>query len=157
MMVRLSAALAATLFLAMLGLSVHAAVGPPTGVWLSEDKRGAIEIYQCEDKLCGRLVWFDLPAGTDRRSIVDAHNPDAALRTRPLCRLTIMGNFAAAGANSWDHGWIYNPDNGATYHAEMSVVDISLLKVRGYVGIPLLGQTQTWTRAPSDLRSCSVG
>jgi ABC-type multidrug transport system ATPase subunit len=34
------------------------AAGSPLGVWIDHTGRGAVEITDCNGKLCGRLVWF---------------------------------------------------------------------------------------------------
>src|SRR5262249_10916003 len=37
------------------------AAGSPFGVWIDHTGRGAVEISDCNGKLCGRLVWFKDP------------------------------------------------------------------------------------------------
>ena len=45
-------------------------------------------------------------------------------------------------------GEILDPDDGKVYRCSMRLVDGGRkLEVRGFVGIPLLGRTQTWLRA----------
>ena len=47
----------------------------------------------------------------------------------------------------WDGGEILDPNNGKTYKVRMKPVDGGKkLEVRGYIGAPLLGRTQTWVR-----------
>jgi uncharacterized protein (DUF2147 family) len=47
----------------------------------------------------------------------------------------------------WDGGEILDPNNGKTYKVRMKPVDGGKkLEVRGYIGAPLLGRTQTWLR-----------
>ena len=47
----------------------------------------------------------------------------------------------------WDGGEILDPNNGKTYKVRMKPVDGGkTLEVRGYIGAPLLGRTQTWVR-----------
>ena len=40
------------------------AASDPTGVWVNDTGRGAIEIKQCGDGLCGHVVWVKDPADT---------------------------------------------------------------------------------------------
>ena len=50
-------------------------------------------------------------------------------------------------ANEWGNGYIIDPKNGEIYHCKMTIdPDGNTLQVRGYIGIPLFGRTQTWTR-----------
>jgi hypothetical protein len=59
------------------------------------------------------------------------------------------------GPNLWK-GHITDPRNGSVYQMEMYLKPDGTLALRGYLGIPLLGQTQTWTRysgpIPKDCR-----
>ena len=47
----------------------------------------------------------------------------------------------------WKGGHILDPNNGKTYRCKMTVSgDGQQMDVRGYIGISLLGRTQTWFR-----------
>lgn len=142
----------AVLSLAIIAPSAGAPQPPALGRWLSASGKGVIEIYPCADKLCGKLVWLAEPI-RDGAPAVDRNNRDAAQRQRPLCGLMMLGDFRPLEANRWGDGWIYSPENGKTYRATMTL-EGDLLKLRGYIGIPLLGETQTWTRADPKLKGC---
>ena len=60
----------------------------------------------------------------------------------------MMGSFKPDSSNpgKWVGGWAYDPDGGSTYSGQMELADPNTLKLRGYVGIPLFGRTETWTR-----------
>lgn len=48
----------------------------------------------------------------------------------------------------WGGGEILDPDNGSIYRCRIRAIDSGRkLEVRGYIGISLLGRTQTWLRA----------
>lgn len=145
--------------LALIGLALGpeaaaqtAAPTAPLGRWLTESKRGVIEIYPCADKLCGKLVWMIEPVRHGAPA-VDEQNPDPALRQRPLCGLALLGGFHQNEPQHWDDGWIYDPDSGKTYRATITL-DGNVLELRGYVGIPLFGETQSWTRPGAGYGSC---
>ena len=74
-------------------------------------------------------------------------NPDEALRDRPILGLQIMSDFEYDGNDKWKKGTIYAPDDGKTYKSKMSLSE-DVLKVRGYIGISMLGRTEEWTRVP---------
>lgn len=69
-----------------------------------------------------------------------------AQRNKPILGMRIL----------WDMQWkdglyaggkILDPSNGKTYRCHLSLADrTEKLDVRGYIGIPLLGRTQTWLR-----------
>ena len=45
----------------------------------------------------------------------------------------------------WDGGTILDPNNGKTYKLRLKPVeDGKKLEVRGYIGAPMFGRSQTW-------------
>jgi uncharacterized protein (DUF2147 family) len=81
--------------------------------------------------------------------------PEQAQRTvglKILIDLQPVDATPTAPATEWK-GQIYNRENEKTYSAKLSVSTAGNpageLMVRGYVGLPLFGQTQRWVRAPS--------
>ncbi len=122
------------------------------GFWNTPDKAAQFEIYRCESFYCGKISSLREPNhppsdGTMAgKPITDTNNPNPALRDRTLTGLPLISGFCYEGDNSWK-GLIYNPQDGNTYRCNFSMAGDNLLKVRGYIGIPLLGRTQVWTRA----------
>lgn len=121
------------------------------GRWLTKDRSTVIDIEPCGERLCGRIVGMaDWPA---RGEPLDLHG-------QPECRETIIRDFRAADANLWK-GDIINPNNGKVYDAELWLGRDTLLHLRGYIGLPLFGQTQIWTRyegaLPADCHLPRVG
>jgi len=134
--------------------AVAQAASPVLGHWLSQERDGVIDIQACGDKLCGRLIWIKDPLDKDGKPRVDNNNPKPELRNRPRCNLVIMGGFVPTGTDKWGDGWIYDPNNGSTYDAKMRL-DGEVLKLRGFIGISLIGRSTTWTRADPALVNCS--
>jgi len=123
------------------------------GVWNNEEKDARIEVLKCADTYCGRIIWLKDPnypagstEGTPGTPRLDNHNPDPARRTRPIFGLQIVKNFVFAGDSLWKGGTVYDPKNGKTYSGKIKLVSPDQLDLRGYIGIPLLGRTTTWTR-----------
>ncbi len=49
--------------------------------------------------------------------------------------------------NQYEDGKIFDPQNGKTYSAKAKLIENGQkLEVRGFMGISLLGRTQTWNR-----------
>jgi uncharacterized protein (DUF2147 family) len=122
--------------LAALGRPAIAASPNPEGQWLTQDRDGVIEIAPCAEALCGRIVGI-------RRSPAEPVPMDAA--GQPQCGLVILRDEMPAGDGSWD-GHITDPRDGKTYGAQLWLDDERRLHIRGYLGLPLLGRTQIWTR-----------
>lgn len=127
------------------------------GLWATEpdavDGNGHVEVFKENGRYHGRLVWLekpeynpDDPQGMAGQTKVDRENPDEGLRTRPLIGLLVMEGFVFNGKDLWHEGTIYDPDNGKTYKCKVRLGDHGELRVRGYIGVSLLGRTSTWTR-----------
>lgn len=133
-----------TILLGGLSLSLANDMPPIEGTWLSGDGDGWIEITLAGDGLSG--VIKGSPNEDDERPDKDEKNPDPALRERPLTGLELFTNFSYDGDGRWSGGTIYDPNSGKTYRCIITWVDADTLKVRGYIGVPMLGRTETWTR-----------
>jgi uncharacterized protein (DUF2147 family) len=123
----------------------------PVGLWKTiDDETG-------KEKSLVRVVQA---AGVISGTVEKALNPDpAASRTCNLCTddrkdQVIVGMEIIRGVTKsvatdgiWDGGEILDPQKGKTYRVRLSPIDGGAkLEVRGYVGMPLLGRTQTWLR-----------
>lgn len=74
-------------------------------------------------------------------------NCPGPLKDSPIRGLTIMHGLKRQGGR-YTGGRILDPDSGSYYRVKMSLApDGNTLKVRGYLGVSLLGRTQTWYRA----------
>jgi uncharacterized protein (DUF2147 family) len=119
----------------------------PVGLWMTEGGKSHVHISQCGALLCGKIVWLREPNQPSGQPKVDAKNPDQAKRTQRIIGLQMLWNFAkSSDPNEWESGRIYNPEDGETYKATMTLRPDGKLQVRGYVGISLLGKSQYWER-----------
>jgi len=116
------------------------------GVWLSADGTGWIKIVLGAEGLIGSIAGSPDDSGKRKPTDRDDLNPDPALRDRLLLGLIIMDGLTYAGEGKWKNGRIYDPNSGKTYKCKLSLVDENTLELRGYIGISLLGRTETWTR-----------
>ena len=152
---RATCALASTVLVGAL-LTSPAMAADVYGVWLTEAKSAHVEVYKCPDTtrgpVCGRIVHLLNPKGADGKPVkpeeaVDHRNPDANLRTRKVLQMVFLYDFKpASAANSFEDGAIYSAEDGKTYKANLSLQADDTLRLRGYVGAPILGKTQIWTR-----------
>ena len=97
----------------------------------------------------GRLVkMFLKPGETQIIDVCDKCVGDQ--KDAPMLGLAIVRGMKRDGYK-YEEGSILDPRDGTIYHAQMEMSpDGQKLSVRGYLGIPLLGQTQVWTRLPDD-------
>jgi len=109
-----------------------------TGIWLDHTGRGAVEITDCNGRLCGSIVWLRDP------------------KNSKACGIKILGNVPPAKPGTWEGGWIYDPEDDAKYNVEVSLAGADKLKIYGYAGVKLFGETMYWTRAPAGLPRCKA-
>ncbi len=128
----------------------------PVGQWRTIDDetgqpKAVVEIYEEEDgRLYGRIVEV-LQAGdeavTNDAGQIICHVCEGARANQPVEGMVIIEDMERDG-DEWEGGTILDPANGKTYKAKMELDGANTLDVRGYIGIPLLGRTQTWHRVP---------
>jgi hypothetical protein len=130
-------------------LCAQTAQPSPVGRWtVFDDDTGKpdaiIEIERQEDALYG---WIDRVLGEP----ADANPPrctrcEGELKNAPLIGLKFIQAMKPEG-DAW-RGRILDPKSGKVYNATMSLAEQGRkLEVRGYIGLPLFGRSQTWERA----------
>ena len=141
-------ALAATLILAA---GWAAAQSTPVGLWKTIDdktkkERSLVRIADNGGVLSGRIEKrLDPDAKAD--DVCDKCSDDR--KGKPLQGLEIIRGVKKSDSDDkrWDGGRILDPEDGADYKVRLTPADGGRkLEVRGYIGAPLLGRTQTWIR-----------
>ncbi len=126
----------------------------PVGQWRTIDDntgepKAIVEIYEGEDgTLSGRVVEIlqaDDDAVYNDAGQVICNACEGRRANQPVVGMVIIEGMEEDG-DEWSGGTILDPENGKTYKAKMELEDATTLDVRGYIGIPLLGRTQTWYR-----------
>jgi uncharacterized protein (DUF2147 family) len=120
----------------------------PVGRWTAFDEEtgraeAIIEIKRQGPALYG---WIDEILGK-RRDAESARCTQCVgkLKNAPMLGLKIIQNMRRQG-DEW-RGHIMDPQSGKVYNATLSLADEGQsLDVRGYIGVPLFGRTQTWQR-----------
>jgi len=128
----------AALFVLVLVAPLASAAPSPSvqGNWLTGNGQGVVQIARCGAGLCGRIVGIDRAPGEPMPTDV---------RGRSQCGLTIITADRADPDGTW-HGQITDPRDGHSYRTRMSVDERGDLRLRAFVGVPLLGSTQVWRR-----------
>ena len=122
----------------------------PAGLWKTIDdetkqEKSLVRISESGGVFSGRI-----------EKLVDASKQDSRCekcsderKDQPVQGMTILRNVKknADDAGLWDGGDILDPNNGKVYRVRLKPVDGGKkLEVRGYIGMPMLGRTQTWIR-----------
>jgi uncharacterized protein (DUF2147 family) len=136
-----------TLTLVALAAAAVAPSAPVAGVWLTEEGDGWVEIRRCGDDLCGTIIRLAEPKTEDGRTKTDIHNPDPVLHDRPIVGLEVLRIDATPDKKGvFREGRIYDPNNGKTYKCKMWLEDPDTLRIRGFIGVSILGRNVIWTR-----------
>ena len=119
------------------------------GYWLTQDGDSQVKIFKATNgKYYGKIVWLDEPYEEDGTAKVDDENPDEKLQRRHIMNLMLLNRFKYDEKNgNWSGGTIYDPKTGNTYKCNIWFEDDdTILPVKGYIGISLIGRKVEWTR-----------
>jgi uncharacterized protein (DUF2147 family) len=121
----------------------------PAGLWRTANGNAVVQIAPCGQDLCGQIVGLVV-------------GPNAPMPTdwtgAPQCGLTIFRTAPRVDDGqvvAWS-GTILDPRNGSQYRARIKLSPPDQLELRGYIGLPIFGSTQTWSpyrgAVPADCR-----
>ena len=136
--------------MALLGLSAQAQMSP-VGLWRTIDD----ETKQPKAEIRISLNAAGGLSGVVERSLLSAPSPEPNCnlctddrKDKPKIGLEIIrGGQQSDGKAVWEGGKILDPENGNNYSLRLTPIEGGKkLEVRGYIGAPLLGRTQTWIR-----------
>ena len=140
---------------AALGLGLFAALAhaqaTPAGLWKTIDdetkkEKSLIRITESGGVFSGKLEKLLDPA-TAPDAVCEKCSDDR--KGKPLVGMTLVKGVRHSDGDKamWDGGEILDPNNGKTYKVRMTPAEGGkTLAVRGYIGAPLVGRTQTWFR-----------
>ena len=141
---------------ALVATSASAQQSGVMGTWLTESGVAQVRLQPCPDAkngpLCGHIVGLINPKGPNGQVVApdaatDFRNENASLRGRKVIGMPLIWGFKKGSEpNTFEEGKIYNGEDGKTYSANISLQPDGKLRLRGYVGTPLFGKTQLWTR-----------
>ncbi|NHN27306.1 DUF2147 domain-containing protein [Flavobacterium jejuense] len=117
------------------------------GTWVSKAKDSRMEIYKSNDSYKGRLIegWgLELYEDDGVTLTQDSKNPDKSLRDRTLKNMEFISEMTFE-KGAYKGGEIYMAKLGKSMKCKMYFKGEEL-RVRIYVGIPILGTTKKWTR-----------
>ena len=122
----------------------------PAGLWRTIDdntgkERSLVRIVDNTGGFEGRIEQlFNRQPDDDPNNL--CRKCEGERKDKPIIGMTILWGLKQDG-QQWGGGEILDPKNGKIYRAKMKLVDGGKkLEVRGFIGISLLGRSQTWAR-----------
>lgn len=120
--------------------------GSPIGYWkIIDDVTGKpksiVHIFKTPDQiLMGKIVKVYSQKGAICTACVGSN------RNQPVTGMVILSGLKNH-ENQWNQGEILDPENGKTYNCSARLAENGKkLNVKGYIGLPLFGRSQTWER-----------
>lgn len=138
------------IFIAFLMITSCAAVGQThvvLGRWKTiDDETGkatsVIEIFEKHNKIHGRIIeLLNSKAKNPKCEKCDGDD-----KNKPIIGLTVLKGLKKDKDGDYSDGKILDPKHGKVYKCNLSLISKDRLKVRGFIGINLLGRTQIWER-----------
>ena len=123
----------------------------PAGLWKTIDdqdksEKSLIRISEAGGVYTGKLEKL-LDPNAKADAVCDKCTDDR--KDKPIVGMTLIKGVKQNETDKllWDGGEILDPNNGKTYKVRLTPADGGKkLDVRGYIGAPLFGRTQTWIR-----------
>ena len=119
----------------------------PAGLWRTIDdatgqEKANVRITETAGVFTGKIEKLLNPAKLDSK----CDECTDSRKGQPVVGLTIIRNIKK-GESHWEGGDILDATNGKIYRARLTLSeDNKKLDVRGYMGTPMFGRTQTWSR-----------
>lgn len=102
-----------------------------------------METYLENGKLFGRVI--QVRPGRTPQDVCDKCSGE--YKNKPILGMVNMRNFHPDG-DDWVGGTVVDPENGKEYKGKIWAVGNDKLNMRGFIGISLLGRTESWVRIP---------
>jgi uncharacterized protein (DUF2147 family) len=144
--------LAVACLLAGAAFTAAAQASSPAGVWRTIDDstkkdKSLVRIVEAGGVYTGKVEKF-LDPDTPKDAVCKDCSDER--KDKPILGMTIVRSMKQSGDDKavFEGGDILDPNNGKVYRSKMTLIDNGAkLEVRGFIGISLLGRTQTWVRA----------
>ena len=136
--------------LALLTVGAAFAQAHPVGLWKTIDdetkaEKSLVRISEAGGVYTGKIEKLLDPA----KATAVCEKCSDERKNQPVAGMTIIKGVkqSADDKDLFDGGEILDPNNGKVYKVRLKPADGGKkLDVRGYIGAPLLGRTQTWIR-----------
>ena len=140
--------------------NVSAAGGPPVNLHIDggDASWGPTRIAWIDSFHSPATVWTANPDGSGQQQVATGTGTEELLGPAWSSdgRLAFVEGRSTVGImiiwglvyddGEYSGGYVYNPRDGKTYRMKARLIERDTLRIRGYLAIPLLGQSQVWKR-----------
>lgn len=126
--------------------------GSLVGKWKTIDDdtnapRSIVEISETNGELHGRILQIFYRPDEKPDPVCEACEGER--KDKPVIGMTFLWGLKPDGTNEWASGSVLDPKNGKIYNAKATLTEAGRkLRLRGFIGTPILGRTQIWLREP---------
>ncbi|HEX7923348.1 MAG TPA: DUF2147 domain-containing protein [Bradyrhizobium sp.] len=144
------AALALALATSTLSLTPAARAEPSpadalVGIWEADDGTVKLDMFKAGSEFQARMLYGNEIVEADNVTFKkDTQNPDPSLRSRSLKNIVFITGLRWSDGE-WSGGSIYDASSGRIYNCKAEIKN-GKMGLRGYLGIPAMGQTRTFHR-----------
>ena len=121
----------------LIGASTAAQAFDPWGIWIREEGGTKFDFYNCDNKLCAKVVYVEKPEEKSGLGTV------------------ILRNAEKKGDNNWA-GEIINPKDGKTYTGKVKLEKANELTLQGCL-LGFLCKSETWKKDPDQKLASTPG
>ena len=129
------------------------------GDWMVNTGDAVVRFYEKQGSYHGKVVWagresvdwwFD-----DAPMEIPWENRRAAKKLKHAASLgvDIITGLDFDGTATWANGRVFNVLNGKIYKCQLSLPEEGVLKLRGFIGVPLFGGSVLWHKLEDSQRA----
>jgi uncharacterized protein (DUF2147 family) len=107
----------------------------------TKESKSIVEVFESNGKVYGKIIEIFDAKKRDR----NCDKCDGADKNKPVLGLQIIKGLKKDG-EEYNGGKITDPETGNIYKCILKLQGKDKLEVRGYMGIALIGRSQTWVR-----------
>lgn len=107
----------------------------------TDEIESVIEVYKKDGKAYAKIIEISDP----ERQKATCFKCKGKRKDQPILGMEILSGLEKDD-DEWSGGKILDPKNGKEYKCYIKLLDENTLKLRGYIGISLLGRTAIWKR-----------
>lgn len=129
------------------------------GDWMVQTNDAVVRIFEENGEYRGRVVW----AGRETQDWWQGEPPHEipwddkkAAKQYKLAAthgVDILARLEFDGEDKWNNGRVFNVINGKIYRCQLTLPEPDVLKLRGYIGMPMFGGSVLWTRLTDEQRA----